>query len=171
MLTAYDLTGEFFHQTTGDVNTLKQLARQLPPNPVIINIGACFGTSALAMLEERRDAFIFSVDVLPSPAETENLHRAGLFELNRLVRCLGRSQDIGRYWPGPADMVYIDGSHAYKDVIADINVWLPRIKPGGVILFHDYNKGNCPGVKPAVDGRMWEYPLILFEDSMIAFQL
>ena len=48
------------------------------------------------------------------------------------------------------DLVYIDGSHNYDDVITDIRTWLPRIKNGGAISGHDYGNG-WPEVVKAVD--------------------
>lgn len=37
------------------------------------------------------------------------------------------------------DFVFIDASHTYESVVEDISVWLPRIKPGGFLIGHDYN--------------------------------
>lgn len=37
------------------------------------------------------------------------------------------------------DMVYIDGDHKYEGVVKDIEATLPKMKPGGVIIFNDYN--------------------------------
>ena len=39
------------------------------------------------------------------------------------------------------DLVYIDASHWYKDVINDVNTWLPKIKNGGYLAGHDYLEG------------------------------
>jgi cephalosporin hydroxylase len=36
------------------------------------------------------------------------------------------------------DFVFIDASHEYEDVIADLHAWYPKVKPGGVIAGHDY---------------------------------
>jgi predicted O-methyltransferase YrrM len=168
---SYQLTGEKYHQTIQDIHCLKDLVSTLLGNPIIINIGACFGTSAMAMLEERQDAFIFSIDTKPSPKEVEHLQLAGLYQYGRVVRLLGRSQDIGRHWPGLVDMVYVDGSHIFKEVKEDIEVWLPLIKPGGIICFHDYDKSICPGVKPAVDYYFDVQEAIMFVDSMVAFRV
>jgi hypothetical protein len=38
------------------------------------------------------------------------------------------------------DFVFIDGNHSYNAVLADINAWLPKIKPGGWICGHDYHR-------------------------------
>jgi hypothetical protein len=51
--------------------------------------------------------------------------------------------------------VMLDDSHALEDVEAGIEAWWPRIEPGGILAFHDYDhprndKGKF-GVKIAVD--------------------
>lgn len=170
-MNSYNLTGIEYHQTISDVNVLKHCASLLPPNPVIVNIGACFGTSAMALLEARPDAFIFSVDISPSPYEIENLKKAGLYSLNRVIRVLGASQDIGQHWPYPVDMCYVDGDHSYDGVVQDIRVWRPLVKVGGILLFHDYGKDFLPHVKAAVDAEMIGYAPFLHEESMLGFKL
>ena len=39
------------------------------------------------------------------------------------------------------DLVYIDASHWYNDVINDIKTWLPKVKNGGYLAGHDYLEG------------------------------
>lgn len=53
------------------------------------------------------------------------------------------------------DFVFIDANHKYEGVKEDIGLWWPKVKPGGLLLGHDYNgrldkKGKF-GVKRAVD--------------------
>lgn len=48
------------------------------------------------------------------------------------------------------DLVFIDGSHDYESVVADINLSEPLLNPGGMIAFHDYDTED-PGVVQAVD--------------------
>ena len=49
-------------------------------------------------------------------------------------------------------LLYIDGLHTYDGVHADIETWLPRVVPGGVVVFDDYdNTLEGMGVKQAVD--------------------
>jgi predicted O-methyltransferase YrrM len=49
------------------------------------------------------------------------------------------------------DFVFIDADHSYEAVRQDIEVWLPKIKPGGMLAGHDY--GEPCGVKQAVDEK------------------
>ena len=47
-------------------------------------------------------------------------------------------------------LVYIDADHSYFGVRADIRVWYPKLKAGGVMAFHDY-ENSAYGVKKAVE--------------------
>lgn len=47
--------------------------------------------------------------------------------------------------PRSLGLVMIDGSHAAKDVEADIRAWMPLIRDGGILAGDDYGDGH-PGV-------------------------
>jgi len=53
------------------------------------------------------------------------------------------------------DWVYIDANHKYEYVKENLQVWTPKVKPGGIVSGHDYDnpKGYGKGwnVKKAVD--------------------
>jgi hypothetical protein len=51
---------------------------------------------------------------------------------------------------GSFDAVFIDGSHFYEDVCADIDAWLPKVDEGGVLCGDDY---HYEGVYRAVDEK------------------
>ncbi len=52
-----------------------------------------------------------------------------------------------------ADLIYIDGSHEYQDVLADIKNYLPILNDGGVLFGDDYNE-LWPGVIKAVNEEL-----------------
>ena len=158
---------------------LKELAATLPPDPVIVNIGAGErAISTLAVLEERPDAFIFSIDIHAKENEGINLRRAGL-DHTRVVRILGRSQEAGLHWPFEVDMVIVDGDHTYDGVRGDM-VWLSKIKTGGIIAFHDHSPpkkrketvaqlSKEADVKRAVDERMGDCEVLAHVERFKAF--
>ena len=49
------------------------------------------------------------------------------------------------------DLIFIDGFHNYDSVRKNVDAWLPLMKPGSTMLFHDYIDPNSDGVKPVVD--------------------
>jgi hypothetical protein len=49
------------------------------------------------------------------------------------------------------DYVYIDGNHDYEFVKLDLEVWFPKVRDGGVLAGHDFNKPKqFPGITKAV---------------------
>jgi predicted O-methyltransferase YrrM len=56
-----------------------------------------------------------------------------------------RSQELGRRWTEPVDLVFIDGDHAEESCRADWELFSPWVRPGGVVLFHDARMGKPGG--------------------------
>lgn len=51
----------------------------------------------------------------------------------------GDSLTIAEFIPdGALDAAYIDGNHHYKEVLADIEAWYPKVRSGGIVSGHDY---------------------------------
>ena len=145
--TSESLQAAFKYLFPNEVPALKELARSLPINPVVINIGAGAGTSGLAFLESRPDLYLITIDIraADSPlgclaAEERVLKDAGLWgDRNRQI--WSSSINAGWTWQytdDKVDMVFIDGEHSYEDCKGDIEAWLPNIKPGGIIAIHNY---------------------------------
>lgn len=63
------------------------------------------------------------------------------------------------------DFVFIDASHEYEDVKADIEAWFPKVKKGGIIAGHDYT--NTWKVKKAVDERFGVENISVGEQSWL----
>lgn len=156
-----------------EVEALKRIILMLSKKPIVIQIGAYIGVSTMAILEANPATFIFSIDIKPYLEERENLLEANL-SISQVVRVLGDSSDIGKYWPVKCDLLFIDGDHRYPAVKADIGTWVPKIKKGGKVLFHDYIPPPYPTrsrVQIAVDEAMDGYEEILFVDRLRGFKI
>jgi hypothetical protein len=68
--------------------------------------------------------------------------------------CPLRSVDASGHFPDAAvDFVFIDADHSYEGCKRDLEVWFPKIRPGGWICGHDYENTAFPkfGVTRAVN--------------------
>lgn len=53
--------------------------------------------------------------------------------------------------PARAEVILVDTSHEYAHTRAEIAAWVPRLAPGGVLLFHDTHMGT--GWYRRLDGK------------------
>ena len=130
-----------------ELEHLKTLARALPPSPVVVNIGAGGGTSGLAFMEARLDMNLVTVDIQDesSPygcleAERQMFKEAGFPLPTQTWRQIHGDSKAVRWDDGLVDMVFIDGDHSYEGCKGDILAWKPRLKPGGILAIHDFEK-------------------------------
>jgi predicted O-methyltransferase YrrM len=157
----------------GDRRALYYLMRLFRPARVL-EIGTQAGASAVHLTAGLADAHgsvderkLLTVDIkdvnhadnaawrmfrLPqSPAEA--MRRLG-FE--RLVEFrMGRSVDVLQDLDERYDLIFLDGDHRRKTVMAEIPLAVPRLNPGGFVLLHDF----FPGLQPLwPDGKVIDGP-------------
>lgn len=67
---------------------------------------------------------------------------------------------------GQLDCVYIDGNHAYKNVMEDMDAYWPKIKIGGIMGGHDYKNKTDEGwfceVESAVNRWAGEHEKVFY---------
>jgi len=141
------------------------LAKQVPPNGVIVEIGSYFGSStgyiASALAPERNIRF-YAVDTWKNDAMSEG-RRDTFSEFleniksyrNQVVPLRGCSLDIVRRLDVEIDLLFVDADHSYEAVKSDILSWCPLVKMGGWVAFHDYT--NPCGIAQAVSELLAEH--------------
>ena len=150
----------------------------------VVEIGSFRGRSAsmlgMALRGVGSRSLVISVD--PHSTEPHNLAHvrlalARLGEEHRLVQIARPSNEAWRLLrPDSAALIFVDGDHAYEQVMADFNNYRDLLAPGGVMAFHDYGFGEHnglpeahPGVRPAVDEQVM--PATDFKPMMLGHTL
>jgi predicted O-methyltransferase YrrM len=55
--------------------------------------------------------------------------------------------------PGTVDLLHIDGDHSRPAVEADLEAWLPRMRPGGIVVFDDVSWRSIAPVAADLQAR------------------
>jgi hypothetical protein len=72
-------------------------------------------------------------------------------------------------WVGTCDLVFVDGSHAYSYVVSDSAKALALVRPGGLVLWHDYaGPDHSPGVFRALNELAMRIPLVRIQGTSFA---
>lgn len=121
----------------------------------IIEVGSWVGESTsywANAVKEKDGAKVYAVDWFegnPGTALTEAAKEGSIYHIfKNNMRELGLNEIIQVFYmssrdassfidDGFADIVYIDACHDYPSVKQDIDLWLPKVRHGGIICGHD----------------------------------
>ncbi len=150
---------------------LAWLASQARSCQIIIEVGCWLGRSTLA-LADNTTGTVYAVDhwrgtpgdvgqaKLLARLGIDGLYQRFLSQMNGRIEAgrvsplrMNAAAAAGMFAPGSVDLVFLDATHLKPDVLRDIDMFLPLVKPGGILCGHDYACPSHPGVKQAVDER------------------
>ena len=136
-------------------NLLYGLVRAMRPE-TCVEIGSARGKSACYVgmaLRENGCGKLYAIDphrqtdwndrdsVETFAVFCRNISALGLSEQVAVLRMT--SEEAARDWHRPIDFLFIDGDHTYEGVRHDWELFIPHVKPFGIVAFHD---------------TMWELP-------------
>jgi hypothetical protein len=109
--------------------------------------GQSYFTFCQAMKEQGVDGLAYAVDTFAGDAHTGaddselyqrvlKYNRENYMGFSYLMRMLFE-EAVRHFDDGTIDLLHIDGLHTYDAVRSDFETWLPKVRPGGIILFHD----------------------------------
>ena len=153
-------------------NILYNICRELKPK-VVLELGTFHGFSSAYFLSAIKDnsyGFLYSVDSEIKHIEIARTHLSNISKDFELIEAFSADQRLSPMphvpelsWDKPIDLLFIDGAHDFKSVIADLNKFVPFVSNGGLILCHDYDH-EC---KKAIDSYFLskpnEFSIIIFE--------
>lgn len=159
-------------------NLYSDIVKQFPSGSKFVEVGSWKGKSSAYMAVEiansEKEIEFFCIDTWEGGPDHQ-----GMEELSQLYETfLNNMKPVENYYShlkttsleavekfedNSLDFVFIDASHEYEDVKNDINAWLPKVKPGGILAGHDYYpEGSTdwfPGVKQAVNESLDNFEL------------
>jgi len=161
---------------------LGEMARTVPENGIIVEVGPLFGSSTWVLAKNAHPSVtVYSIDTWePAPwidrVEGENpgtepfsidTFKGYVKDCANVVPIQGWSPGIVSKWDKTIDMFFDDASHGNPGFINNLNFFVPKIRPGGIVCGDDYASGwpdivrevdNLAenwGVKPEIIGRVW----------------
>jgi len=139
-----------------------------------VEIGVQRGSFSELLLRQWRGGLLYSVDpwrefraadyadvANVSQAEHDEFYRTALqrlmpFQARSVVWRMTSKEAAGLIRDQALDFCYLDGDHSQRGVRDDIELWYPKVKPGGILGGHDYIPDGSYavgvfGVQSAVD--------------------
>lgn len=134
----------------------------IKPKDEVVEVGSFSGVSSRVLSMYCKTLYCVDPYSWKETKEAERMFDAMLPEYPNIkkIQMFG-SEATFFFGDRSLDLVYIDADHTYEAVVADINDWKVKVKPGGYIAGHDFYMDE---VARAVRDCLGE-PLELFSDS------
>ncbi len=164
----------FTHLTSQERMMLYHFARHLKAGNIICEIGSYLGASACFLAAGSSEVIgepvaVHCVDtwdnkgMTEGPKNTWNEFKKNVAGYESLIIThRGKSVDVARDFKKQIDLLFLDGDHSYEGCRSDIESWFPHLKPGGLVIMHDY--GWAEGVQQVVQEII--SPLTIKEDRL-----
>jgi len=147
------------HMTSAERLALLQAALNLAPGFSIVEIGSYLGASTAFMAygASTKGGVVHAIDTWHNDSMGAEGTRDTHAEFHQhtepfahfIVTHRGHSIEVAKKEGQiPCDLLFIDGDHHKAAVVADLQHWLPSLKPGGMLAMHDIDH---PDVKAAFD--------------------
>lgn len=125
-------------QTTEDLTILLTYIDQLPPGSAYMETGTADGSTILALALRRPDIQLYGCDTRYSSRFQKTKEELGITNITFFNE---DSANLAKKWDKPIDMLFIDtGEHLFPQIFYDFAGWIPWVKPGAPILWHDFEK-------------------------------
>ena len=136
-----------------EMQFLAALAQQVPAGGNIVEVGPFYGRSTHVMARSNPQANIHSIDTFEDVEWTRNYANSyreippfGLEAFQHFTRdcpnvtpIKGFSPDVVSDWDTPVDMYFEDAIHGNPGLRDNLDFWIARLKPGGILCGHDYS--------------------------------
>jgi spermidine synthase len=174
---AMQVNGFAPYATDDELEWMAEFGKTLKPSSQVVMLGAGPGVLLLALKEHNRDLSAHVVDIAGHDYVRHYLKDMQGEE--NVTYEIGDSTIAGQGWEDPLiDLLIVDTDHTEDTTTHEIETWMPHVRTGGIIFFHDYDavgtrfehQEQYPGVKVAVDAMMSRYKLVARIGCSIIYQ-
>lgn len=138
-----------------DLDFLYETSASVPENGTIVELGCWLGRSTCAIIQgaKAKTRDISVVDTWRGPdgpeipsAKRNAARRIFISNMKNFAGFVPAIYDMDtrdaadRFAPASVDFLFIDADHSEESVYADMITWLPKMKPGGVVAGHDWDR-------------------------------
>lgn len=132
-----------------DMAIMKEEVEKLQPEDIYLEIGVDEGRSLTVARHYAHDeVWTIGVDYIDPPGRAPYMNiklghfpnGTGMISIGK--RCIyihGDANMVAQLWEKPISLLFIDGDHSYEGVQKDHTAWVPKVKKGGTVLYHDYD--------------------------------
>jgi hypothetical protein len=152
----------YYHSLEGWFCMEKQYLELLDATPeggVFVELGCYKGKSTsfigVEIHKRKRDINFFAIDSFQGATNSTDANEIkayeGISEIeesytynvapigNKIKTIVSLTDEAAQYFDDKSvDVIFVDGGHSYEVVKADIEAWLPKMKPNGIMAGHDY---------------------------------
>jgi predicted O-methyltransferase YrrM len=175
---AEKITGYLFIE---EGKALFESAIQIPEQGVIVELGSFCGKSTRILVEAAKerhgkvycvDSFVPYFDCTPTPPEfalrsiTEHI-LIPYYDFAELIK--KDTSEAAKYFNLEVDLLFIDADHSFEGLAADCENWLPKLKSGGLAIFHDWHSEHV-NVKKAGEGFVGGWHNVRNDYSVAVFR-
>lgn len=138
--------------------------KDLPGNPVIVDFGTGWGKSASSLALACPQGTVYTFDLGDVHINQTCSAEEYIEKVNNYINQAGvsnyvftRENSHTKEWDKEIDVLNDDSDHTYPTTKGEIERWVPFVKQGGLVFFHDYEHPRCPGVRQAIDEYIEEH--------------
>jgi len=153
-----------------EIALMKKIIRKFKSSiDVAVELGSFEGGTSIAIVElMKKTSTLYCVDsfvVNGSDARPRFINDV-LPNFKNMILIESATHDASASFDKPIDFLFIDACHENHGIQEDLRDWLPKVKSGGVVAFHDYNNELYPHLSARVDEATVGWEMLDASDTL-----
>jgi len=177
--------------TESELKIIESLAKEVPPNGIIVEVGSMFGRSAICWASSAPSSTVYCIDFFyenfksthamdvdhcilnrfPLSGKEYNIKSEfikNIKHLSNICMIQGKSPEEFPVIDKEIDLFFLDAAHSNPSDWDNLCYFAPLVREGGIICGHDYHP-ECPDIIENVNriSKQLNVPVVRFSDSSL----